>query len=111
MPVDYICSQSDLIIHHCGSGMYHIPILNEKPSITIGTQCFDREIIASRLAELGISKHTPSRIDNINYLKIFNSNLDLFESESLTNMKRIKELKNEIIKVKSNFNLSAVLNS
>ncbi len=41
LPLNYICSSVDLVIHQCGSGIYHYPILHQKPAITIGTQCYD----------------------------------------------------------------------
>jgi len=71
LPLNYICSISNLVIHQCGSGMYHYPIMNRTPSLTIGTQCYDREDIALRLEELGVSAHIPHPNDNSNFWDIF----------------------------------------
>src|SRR5690606_38325887 len=46
LPFNLVCSAVDLIVHHCGPGMYHYPLLNLKPTITIGTQCYDHEEVA-----------------------------------------------------------------
>ena len=60
MPTHTVCSHIDLMIHQCSSGTYHYPILHNVPSITIGTQYFDREWVALRLAEAGCSIHLPA---------------------------------------------------
>ena len=49
LPLHYICKISNLVVHQCGSGMYHYPIMNRVASFTIGTQCYDREDIACLL--------------------------------------------------------------
>lgn len=57
LPMGYVCSRCDLMIHHCGSGTYHYPILHGLPAVTVGTECHDRDDIAVRLQELGVSLH------------------------------------------------------
>lgn len=59
LPMHYVCSRVNLMIHHCGSGTYQYQILYQLPAITIGTGCWDREDVALRLQELEVSKHLP----------------------------------------------------
>jgi len=109
LPLNYLCSQVDLVIHQCGSGMYHYPILNEKPTITIGTQCYDREDIAQRLQLLGVSKHTPHKNDDKNYLDVFKSHLLDFENASLCDFDKLKELKSETYETMLSFDMAKVI--
>ena len=109
-PLNFICNKVDLVIHHCGSGMYHYPLLNEKPVITIGTTSYDREDVALRLEELGVSKHTPSSIDNPDFLNIFNSHLKDFETSKLCDFEALKKIKNQIVETMNNFNPNEVIN-
>lgn len=109
LPLNFVCSKVDLVIHHCGSGMYHYPILNEKPAITIGTQCFDREDVAIRLQDLGVSKHTPHPDDNEDFLSIFEENIDHFENGTLTDFNKLQELKEEIELTRKAFKFGEVI--
>src|SRR5690606_9210715 len=64
LPLNKISSTVDLIIHRCGYGIYHYPILHEKPVITLGTLCYDREDVALVLP----MKHVSCRlIRGLNY--------------------------------------------
>lgn len=108
-PLNYICSIVDLVIHQCGSGIYHYPLLNKKPAITFGTQCYDREDVALRLEELKLSKHVPSSKDNKNYLDIFKSHLNDFENGNLSDDSQLNIVFNEIVKTIQNFNPIEVL--
>lgn len=109
IPLNYLFKFIDLVIHHCGSGMYHYPILYGLPSITIGTRCYDREDIAQRLESLNISKHVPHVLDNKNYLETFQENLNLFFKDKLVDYKSINSLKKEILETKASFKMSEVL--
>jgi hypothetical protein len=60
LPMHLVCSRVDLMIHQCGSGTYHYPIIHNVAMITIGTKCYDREDVALRLMEQGASVHLPS---------------------------------------------------
>lgn len=110
LPLNYVCSIVDLVIHQCGSGMYHYPILNEKPTLTIGTQCYDREDVAIRLEQLGVSKHIPHPNDDPNYLEIFKTHLRSFENNQLCDFKKLGELKDEIYETMLNFDMQEVIN-
>lgn len=109
LPLNYICSHVDLVIHHCGSGMYHYPILNEKPTITLGTKCYDREDVGMRLELLGVSKHTPHPDDREDHLSIFESHLNSFENQSLCDFEKLKALKQEVYDTMLNFDIEEVL--
>lgn len=109
-PLHFICDKVDLVIHHCGSGMYHYPLLSEKPVITLGTRSYDREDIALRLEELGVSKHVPASLDNPEFLSIFKSHLIDFESSQLCDFEILKDIKKQIIETMERFNPSEVIN-
>lgn len=109
LPLHYICGISNLVIHQCGSGMYHYPIMNRIASLTIGTQCYDREDIALRLQELGVSGHIPHPNDNPDYWHIFVEMVDKFEKNTLTNFYMIDKLRTEINETMSNFKMEKVI--
>jgi hypothetical protein len=109
LPLNYICGISNLVIHQCGSGMYHYPIMNRVPFLTIGTQCFDREDIALRLEELGISGHIPHPDDNPNYWNIFLELVNKFENNTLTDFVVMDNLLAEINETMSIFNMEKVI--
>ncbi|QZK91027.1 hypothetical protein K5V07_11210 [Flavobacterium sp. CHNK8] len=109
LPLHYICGISNLVIHQCGSGMYHYPIMNRVPSLTLGTKCYDREDIALRLQELGVSGHIPHPDDDSNYWDIFLKKVNKFEQNTLTDYEMIDRLRVEINEVASNFKMNKVI--
>ena len=78
LPMHFICSNVDLMIHQCGSGTYHYPILHNVPAITIGTQCFDREHVALRLEECGVSVHLPAPNECEDFVKLFKDTVEKY---------------------------------
>lgn len=110
LSLNFICSEVDLIIHQCGSGIYHYPLLHEKPAITIGTQCYDREDIALRLEELRLSKHVPSARDDDDYMDIFAQHIEAFENETLCDFEQIRKVKAEIYEAMLSFDMEKVVN-
>jgi hypothetical protein len=109
LPLNYICKVSDLVIHQCGSGMYHYPILNRVPALTLGTLCYDREDIAQRLQELGVSGHIPHPDDNLNYWEIFLGLINRFEKNTLIDFNMMDQLKFEIDETNLNFRMDNVI--
>jgi hypothetical protein len=109
LPLNYVCGISNLVIHQCSSGMYHYPIMNRIPSLTIGTQCYDREDIALRLQELGVSGHIPHPDDNPNYWNIFLEMVSRFEKNTLINYDMMNRLQIEINETMSNFEIGKVI--
>ncbi len=109
LPLNYICGISNLVIHQCGSGMYHYPIMNRVPSLTIGTQCYDREDIALRLEQLGVSGHIPHPDDHSDYWNIFLKLVDKFEKNNLVNDTMMDQLRNEINQTVSDFKMQEVI--
>lgn len=81
LPMHYVCQAADVIIHHCGCGAYHYPILHEKPWITLGTMRYDREDVALKLEELGLSTHLPAPEEE-NFTEHFKSSLENILAES-----------------------------
>ena len=109
LPLNYICEISNLVIHQCGSGMYHYPIMNRVPSLTIGTLCYDREDIAQRLQELGVSGHIPHPDDNPHYWDIFLELVNKFEKNTLVDFDMMDSLRLEINETASNFKMQKVI--
>ncbi|MEC3875862.1 glycosyltransferase family protein [Chryseobacterium salviniae] len=109
LPLHHICGISDLVIHQCGSGMYHYPIMNRIPSLTLGTQCYDREDVALRLQELGVSAHIPHPDDNPEYWNIFLKKIEQFENKTLIDYKMMDDLRNEINETITDFNMEKVI--
>ena len=109
LPLNHICSKADLIIHQCGSGMYHYPLLNQKPTLTIGTQCYDREDVALRLQELGVSKHIPSPKDDSNYMEIFKGHIEAFEKGNLCDFDRLKSIHDNIYETMLGFDMEKAI--
>lgn len=110
LPLNLVCSAVDLVVHHCGSGMYHYPLLNMKPTITIGTQCYDREEVALQLEALGISAHTPSPQDDPQYLEVFKAHVERFEKGSLCDFDKLEKIREEIIDTMLSFDVEKVIN-
>lgn len=109
LPLNYISSISDLMIHQCGSGIYHYPIINRVPSLTLGTQCYDREDVALRLEELGVSGHIPHPDDNSDYWNVFLKMIDRFENNTLIDDSIMDKLQNEIRQTMENFKIQNVI--
>ena len=97
LPLHYISTKVDLIIHHCGSGMYHFPLLYQKPAITVGTQCYDREDVAIKLQCLELSAHIPSFVDASEYTSMFIDYLEKFQNGCLCDYKMLKEYREKIL--------------
>jgi hypothetical protein len=108
-PLNYICGISNLVIHQCSASIYHYPIMNRVPSLTIGTQCYDREDIALRLQELGVSGHIPHPDDNPDYWNVFIELVNRFEKNTLTNFYMMDKLRTEINETMSNFEMQKVI--
>ncbi|GAA4331939.1 hypothetical protein GCM10023149_37990 [Mucilaginibacter gynuensis] len=49
LPMQFICSHVNLMIHHCGSGTYNYQVLHEVPAIILGSRCYDRDDVAKQL--------------------------------------------------------------
>lgn len=71
LPLHFVCSRVKLAVHHCGSATYHYPLIHEVPSVTVGTQCYDREDVALRLQELGASRHVPAPAECGRFVEVF----------------------------------------
>lgn len=109
LPLHHICKISNLVIHQCSAGIYHYPIMNRVPFLTIGTKCYDREDIALRLQELGVSGHIPNPDDNANYWDIFVESIDKFEKNTLVDYEMMDKLRNEINETMENFKMEEVI--
>ncbi len=59
------CARADVVVHQCGNGTYHYPLIHGVPMVTIGSGFFDRDDVAVRLEELGVSIHVPDCDDEV----------------------------------------------
>ncbi len=109
LPLHFICGISNLVIHQCSAGIYHYPIMNRVPFLTIGTKCYDREDIALRLQELGVSGHIPHPDDNANYWDIFIEMVEKFKKNTLTDFYTMDKLRTEIDETMANFQMEKVI--
>lgn len=113
LPMHFVCSKVNLMIHQCGSGTYHYPILNNVPAITIGTQCFDREHVALRLEESGVSVHLPAPNECDDFVALFKKAVgEYFEPAGAfmaEKRRRLALLNEEIRRTSSAFNFEEVL--
>lgn len=76
LPMHYVCSRAKLAVHHCGSAAYQYPLLHELPMITLGTRCYDRDDVALRLEELGVSRHVPAPEECDGFVERFEAAFD-----------------------------------
>lgn len=109
LPLHHICKVANLVIHQCGSGIYHYPIMNRAPFLTLGTQCFDREDIAQRLQQLGVSGHIPHPDDDSNHWNIFVELVDRFEKNTLTDYDMMDKLRKEIDETMASFKMEEAI--
>jgi hypothetical protein len=109
LPLDIVSSRVDLIIHQCGSGIYHYPILHQKPSITLGTQCYDREDVAMVLQTKRVSAHVPHPGDDEKHFDIFLKCIEKFEKNDLSDPETLAELRQEIVQTMLDFDIDKVV--
>lgn len=109
LPLDIISSRVDLIVHQCGSGIYHYPILYQKPSITLGTQCYDREDVAMVMQTKRVSAHVPHPGDDENHFDIFIKCIEKFEKNDLSDPETLAKLREEIMETMLDFDMEKVV--
>jgi hypothetical protein len=113
LPMNFICSRVDLMIHHCGSGTYQYQILHRLPSITIGTKFQDREDVALRLEELNVNRHLPPPEDCEEFPVIFRETFETFGDPSgplyRLAKRNLNDLKEETDRVSASFDFDSVL--
>jgi hypothetical protein len=109
----FVCARADLMVHHCGSGTYHYPLLHGLPSITVGTQKYDRDDVAVRLEELGVSVHIPAPEECQRFVETFKSAVRRYFDPSGELMSwtkdQIETLRLEIERTVSAFDFAEVL--
>jgi UDP:flavonoid glycosyltransferase YjiC (YdhE family) len=112
LPMNFVCAHVDLMIHQCGSGTYHYPILHQVPMITIGTQCFDREGVALRLEEIGASVHLAAPEERPDFEEAFLEAVERRFSDELLlaeTRQRMTDLNKEISRTAAAFDLETIL--
>lgn len=113
LPMNYVCENVDLMIHQCGSGTYHYPILHRLPMITIGTRKYDRDGVARRLQELGVSTHLKAPEERADFEEEFQQTVERYyasDGELAARMRqRMVALNEEISRTAAAFNLEAIL--
>ena len=113
LPMHYVCSNVDVMVHHCGCGTYQYPVMHEVPSIIIGTQCHDRDDVGMRLEELGTSVYLPGPRENENFVSDFKRTIEQFFADSgrliQEKKKNLATLNREVERTVNNFNFESVL--
>jgi hypothetical protein len=113
LPMHYVCSNVDVMVHHCGCGTYQYPVMHKVPSIIVGTQCHDRDDVGMRLDELGTSVYLPGPRENENFVSDFKQTVEQFfeESGSFIEEKRknLAVLNQEVERTVKVFNFEYVL--
>ena len=113
LPMHFVSSNVDLIIHPGSTGAYHYPILHNVQSITIGTQRYDREDASVRLQELGASIHIPAVEECEDFHERFKAAvaecLDNTGPQSESRRRAMTLLKAEIDETVSRFDYDSVL--
>lgn len=109
----FVCQQVDLVVHHCGSGAYQYPILHQVSAVTLGTQCYDREEVALRLEELGVSQHLPAPEETDTFAEEFKRKLrNCFTGKPIPRSivkEGLARLRNEMTDAAANFDFTEVL--
>jgi hypothetical protein len=113
LPMHYVCSNVDVMVHHCGCGTYQYPVIHEVPQIVIGTQCFDRDDVGMRLEDLGTSVYLPGPQENENFVSDFKRTVEQFFADSgrliQEKKKNLAVLKQEVDRTVKNFDFEYVL--
>jgi hypothetical protein len=114
LPMHFMCSNVNLVIHPGSTGAYHYPILHNVQSITIGTQRIDREDASIRLQELGASVHIPAAEECEDFFQTFKTTVAecLDENSPLVEARKkaVTSLNAEIEETVSRFDYDEVLN-
>jgi UDP:flavonoid glycosyltransferase YjiC (YdhE family) len=114
LPNHYICSRVALVVHHCGSGTYHYPILHQTPFITVGTGTYDRDDVAIRLRDAGAGCYIPSPEEcedfQHRFVREVMSHLSANAQEMASRRLALRELKDEIVRTSESFNFEEVIN-
>jgi hypothetical protein len=111
LPMHYLSRRANLIVHQCGSATYQYAIEHETPTITIGSGCFDRDDVAVRLEQLGISRHLVNPAEEPHFVERFMelAELGLADTDRTTRLERVRELKDEIERTRSAFRIGEAL--
>ena len=113
LPMNFVCSQADIVIHHCGNATYHYPIMHLKRTIVLGTGCYDREIVALRLRDLQVAHYVPSPKSTTTFGKKFQSAFERVIHEGrqreVDRVERQKALLSEIKRTKNRFSFHDIL--
>ena len=113
LPMHYVCSNVDVMVHHCGCGTYQYPVMHEVPSIVVGTQCFDRDDVGMRLEDLGTAVYLPGPQENQNFVSDFKRTIEQFFADSgrliQEKKKNLAALNQEVARTVNNFNFESVL--
>ncbi|HZI20617.1 MAG TPA: nucleotide disphospho-sugar-binding domain-containing protein [Pyrinomonadaceae bacterium] len=113
LPMHFVCSNIDLMVHHCGSGTYQYPLIHEVPSIIVGTQCHDRDDVGMRLAELGAAVYLPGPGENETFVGDFKRAVEQYfagEGGFMAEKKKsLAALNEEVKRTAEAFDLEAVL--
>jgi hypothetical protein len=112
LPMNHVCKNVDLMVHQCGSGTYHYPIMHQLPTITIGTRTYDRDGVARRLQELGVSVYLKAPEEREDFEEALQESIERYYEDGalVAEMRqRMAALNDEIARTAAAFNLEEVL--
>ncbi|HLG57386.1 MAG TPA: hypothetical protein VI485_18740 [Vicinamibacterales bacterium] len=113
LPMHLVCSHASLVVHHCGSGTYHYPLMHELPSIAIGTRCYDRDEVALRLHQLGACTYLDfldeSAAIDARFAEMVDTYLNRSSPETQRCLASVRSLRSEIDTVTASFHFDRVL--
>lgn len=111
LPMHRVCARAAVVIHQCGSGTYHYPLLHGVPAVTLGTGFYDREDVALRLEELALSVHVRAGADERDYAgRVIEAACGWLEPAVAADYRRrVRPLQEEIAHVSAAFHLRGLL--
>ncbi len=98
LPMHAVCGRVDVMVHQCGSATYQYGLAQRVPTITIGSQRFDREDVAVRLEALGVSRHLRHPDEEPDFVNAFMTLMDrqLADADRVERLARLAALEREM---------------
>lgn len=113
LPMNYVCSKSDLVIHHCGTGAYYYPIINMVPALIIGTYCYDRDEIIEVFENMSVSEFVRAPEESVDFFQEFKRKFEKMinedEASKCVRMDKTAILKQEVLDAASGFDFEKAL--
>lgn len=113
LPMNTICSQVHIMIHHCGSGTYNYQLKNKVPGIILGSKYYDRDEVGMQLQKLKAGLFISADLDEQSYSNKFNEAvtqlLDSSSKELAQQKEALLKLDAEIKTTQNAFDFKAIV--